>query len=98
MISGFRDDWLRALFVDDIRSKSVPPDLERRLFWKLQTINDATAELILRVSPSNLFEKLRGDLAGFHSNRVNQQWRLAFRWDSRRGEASELYLDNHSNR
>ena len=35
MIVGFRDDWLRAFFVDDVRSKRIPPDLETRLFRKL---------------------------------------------------------------
>jgi proteic killer suppression protein len=35
------------------------------------------------MQPSNHFEKLRGNLAGFHSIRVNRQWRLIFRWDGR---------------
>jgi toxin HigB-1 len=52
----------------------------------------------LRVPPSNHFERLRGDLAGFHSVRVNNQWRLVFRWDGSRGEAEGVYLDNHSYR
>ena len=46
--------------------------------------------------PSNHFEKLRGNLVGFHSIRVNKQWRLMFRWDSGRGEAEGIYLDDHS--
>ena len=43
----------------------------RRLFRKLQMIDDATTDQDLRVPPSNHFEKLRGNLAGFHSIRVN---------------------------
>lgn len=96
MISSFRDDWLRAFFVDDVGSRSIPPDLESRLFRKLQMIDDATTDLDLRVPPSNHFEKLRGKLEGLHSIRVNKQWRLIFRWDGRRGEASGVYLDDHS--
>lgn len=46
--------------------------------------------------PSNHFEKLRGNLDGFHSIRVNNQWRLIFRWDGGRGEAADIYLDDHS--
>jgi toxin HigB-1 len=42
--------------------------------------------------------KLRGNLAGFHSIRVNKQWRLVFRWDGGRGEAECVYLDDHSYR
>ena len=52
----------------------------------------------LRVPPSNHFEKLSGKLKGLHSIRVNQQWRLVFRWDGSRGEATGVYLDDHSNR
>jgi toxin HigB-1 len=44
------------------------------------------------------FEKLRGNLAGFHSLRVNSQWRLVFRWDGSRGEAESVYLDDHGYR
>ncbi len=96
MIVGFRDEWLRGFFVNDIRSRHIPPDLENRLFRRLQMIDDATSDLDLRIPPSNHFEKLRGSLGGFHSVRVNQQWRLVFRWDGKLGEASELYLDDHS--
>ncbi len=98
MIVGFRDDWLRAFFVDDQHSRAIPADLEARLFRKLQMIDDATCDLDLRVPPSSHFEKLRGHLEGFHSIRVNRQWRLVFRWDGGRGEASEVYLDDHGYR
>ena len=98
MIVSFRKGWLRAFFVEDINSRSIPPDLESRLFRKLQMIDDATADQDLRVPPSNNFEKLRGNLAGFHSIRVNKQWRLVFRWNSGRGEAENVYLEDHSYR
>jgi toxin HigB-1 len=98
MIVNFRDDWLRTLFVDDIRSRNIPPDLESRVFRKLQMIDDATTDRDLRVPPSNHFEKLSGKLAAFHSIRVNQQWRLIFKWDGTRGEATDVYLDDHSYR
>jgi proteic killer suppression protein len=98
MILGFRDDWLRAFFVEDIHSRNIPADIEARLFRRLQMIDDAISDLDLRVPPSNHFEKLRGNLDGFHSVRVNKQWRLVFRWDGSRGEASDLYLDDHSYR
>ena len=61
-------------------------------------IDDATSDQDLRVLPSNHFEKLRGKLAGFHSIRVNNQWRLVFRWDGARGEAEGVCLDDHSYR
>jgi proteic killer suppression protein len=98
MIINFRDGWLRAFFVDDVRSRNIPADLGDRLFRKLQMLDDATTDQDLRVPPSNHFEKLAGKLKGFHSIRVNRQWRLVFRWDGERGEASHVYLDDHSYR
>jgi proteic killer suppression protein len=98
MIVNFRDEWLRAFFVADTRSRNIPPDLESRLFRKLQMIDDARTDQDLRVPPSNHFEKLRANLAGFHSIRVNDQWRLVFRWNGGRGEAAGVYLDDHSYR
>jgi proteic killer suppression protein len=98
MIVGFRDDWLRLFFMEDVRSRNIPPDLEGRLFRKLQMLDDATTDQDLRVPPSNHFEKLRGKLAAFHSIRINRQWRLIFEWDGNRGEATNVYLDDHSYR
>jgi proteic killer suppression protein len=87
-----------GVFVDDVMSRKIPPDIESRLFRKLQMIDDATTDQDLRVPPSNHFEKLRGNLAGSHSIRVNAQWRLIFQWDGQRGEARDVYLDDHSYR
>jgi proteic killer suppression protein len=98
MIIGFRESWLRAFYVDDMHSRHIPSDIEDRLFRKLQLIDDATSDADLRAPPSNHFEKLRGNLSGYHSVRVNRQWRLVFQWDPATGEASEVYLDDHSYR
>jgi proteic killer suppression protein len=61
-------------------------------------IDDALTDQDLRVPQSNHFEKLRGNLEDWHSIRINRQWRLIFQWDGARGEASNVYLDDHSNR
>ncbi|MFL6805035.1 MAG: type II toxin-antitoxin system RelE/ParE family toxin [Xanthobacteraceae bacterium] len=98
MIVSFRDAWLRDFFVNDVRAKKIPADLEIRLFRRLQMLDDAISEADLRVPPSNGFEKLRGALSGWHSIRLNEQWRLVFRLYGGRGEASDVYLDNHSYR
>lgn len=96
MIVSFRDRRLRAFFVEGTHLRAIPADLERRLFRKIQMIDDAVGDDDLRVPPSNHFEKLKGKLVGYRSIRVNEQWRLVFRWDGRRGEAHDLYLDDHS--
>jgi len=98
MILSFRDTWLREFFVKESRTKQIPADFEVRLFRKLQMLDDATTDADLRAPPSNHFERLRGSLAGWHSIRVNDQWRLIFRWDGGKGEASDVRLDNHSYR
>jgi proteic killer suppression protein len=98
MILGFRDRWLQEFFIDDLPSRNIPPDLEARLFRKLQLLDDAMSDADLRVPPSNHFEKLRGSLIGLHSIRVNDRWRLIFHWDGARGEAAQVYLDDHSYR
>jgi len=47
---------------------------------KLESVNAASRLEDLRVPPSNRLEKLRGDRQGFHSIRINDQWRVVFRW------------------
>lgn len=98
MIVSFRDDWLCAFYADDNRPRQVPADVADSLFRRLQMLDDATCDKDLRSPPSNHFEKLRGSLEGFHSIRVNRQWRLVFRWDAANGRAIGVYLDNHSYR
>jgi proteic killer suppression protein len=83
MISSFRDDWLRAFFVDDVHSRAIPPDLAGRLFRKLQMLDDATTDRDLRVPPSNHFEKLRGKLEGLHSRKQPVAAHLSMGWPPR---------------
>lgn len=98
MILNFRDNWLERFYRDDVRSKHVPADAESRLFRKLQLLDDANSDADLRSPPSNHFEKLKGKLQDRHSIRVTGHWRLIFRWNGSRGEASDVYLDDHSYR
>jgi proteic killer suppression protein len=49
MIVSFRGGWLRDFFVEDVRSKKIPSDLESRLFRKIQMIDDATTDQDSRI-------------------------------------------------
>lgn len=98
LIKSFRDKWLEAYFVGDIRTKKIPANIDVRLYRKLQLIDDAEKDLDLRIPPSNHFEKLIGRLNGKHSIRVNKQWRLIFHWDNSEGKAINIYLDKHEYR
>ena len=98
MIKSFKHKWLKDFYLADKVGKKVLATIEGRLFRKLQLIDDATCDLDLRSPPSNHFEKLSGQLADRHSIRVTKQWRLLFEWSGERGEACNLYLDNHDYR
>jgi proteic killer suppression protein len=98
MIGSFRDKWLRDFFIDDTLSRRIPADITERLFRRLQMLDDATCDRDLRSPPSNHFEKLAGNLKGWHSIRVNGQWRLIFKWDATSGQADGVYLDDHGYR
>jgi proteic killer suppression protein len=98
MILSFRDNWLRGFFVEGISSTQIPVSLEKRLSRKILMLDRATSDQDLRQPPGNHFEKLRGHLKGYHSIRVSGQWRLIFQWNGSRGEAVDVYLDDHSYR
>jgi|SRR5579863_1441098 len=79
MIVSFRDGETEALWLQG-KSRRLPPDLQRRAFKKLAILNAAVALDNLRVPPGNSLEALRGKRAGQHSIRVNDQYRVCFRW------------------
>lgn len=82
MIAGFVDDSLRSFYFDGPgrRSRRIPAELHAALRRKLDILHNAVALDDLRVPPANRLEALRGGLQGRHSIRVNDQWRLVFRW------------------
>ena len=74
--------------------RRVPSDLRRVLFRKLQMLAAAHVLDDLRVPPNNRLEKLKGNRSGQYSIRVNDQWRLCFRWEA--GEARGVeFCDYH---
>ncbi len=93
MITSLADRRTKDLFGRD-RVKGLSDEVQRAALRKL-LILDAAARLDdLRVPPGNRLEALRGDLRGFHSIRVNDQWRIVFRWSGT--NASDVRLvDDH---
>ena len=61
-------------------ARRIGRELWSRVQQKLDLLNACISIDDLRVPPSNLLEKLRGDLAGFYSIRVNQQYRIVFKF------------------
>lgn len=70
-------------------SKKYPNEIQNIVRRKLRMINNAFQLQDLRV-PANRLEKLKGDLDGYYSIRVNDQWRIIFIWDS--GSVFEVEL------
>jgi proteic killer suppression protein len=70
---------------------------DRQAPWKRLEILDATVTLAdLAGLPSNRLEALRGDRAGQHSIRINQQWRMCFEWsESAKGPSNVEIVDYH---
>ena len=62
------------------QSRKVPSAIRANALRKLDMLNAATTVQDLRSPPGNKLDKLSGDLSEFHSVRINQQWRLIFRW------------------
>lgn len=96
MIIGFGDKTTEDLFTGrkSRDARRIPQALWGVCRRKLDMLNAAADLQDLRVPPANRLEKLRGDLAQFHSIRVNDQFRVIFVWTN--GNASEVrVLDYH---
>ena len=88
MIRSFGDKRTQTLFQDEfVRSFQ---DVARPAKRKLEAINAASRLEDLTVPPSNRLEKLKGALKDFYSIRINDQWRVVFRWH--KGEAYEVRI------
>ncbi|WP_332689247.1 type II toxin-antitoxin system RelE/ParE family toxin [Bosea sp. (in: a-proteobacteria)] len=93
MILGFADRDTERLF----RHGACPARwraLERAAFRKLDMLDAATALGDLRSPPGNRLEALKGDRRGQWSIRINDQWRLCFRWEGEGPEDVEI-VDYH---
>jgi len=76
------------------RSKKLDQNTQRAALRKLLILDAAETLDDLTVPPGNRLEKLRGDRAGQHSVRINQQWRICFRWTAAGPENVEI-VDYH---
>lgn len=77
-----------------VRTRKLDAGTQRAALRKLLILDAAEALDDLRVPPGNRLEKLKGDRAGSYSVRVNQQWRICFRWTSAGPEDVEI-VDYH---
>lgn len=79
MILGFRDRETKKIWSGE-RSRRLPGDIQDVALRKLRQLNRSVRLEDLRVPPGNGLEALTKDRKGQHSIRINQQWRICFRW------------------
>jgi toxin HigB-1 len=79
VIKSFADRSTERLFKRQ-PAPPLPADLQRVALRKLRQLDAASSLDTLRVPPGNHLEVLRGNRAGQHSIRINDQWRICFRW------------------
>ena len=92
MIQSFADRDTEVLFQTETNRRFAA--IARVALRKLIQLNHAARLDDLTVPPGNRLELLKGRLAGFHSIRINDQWRIVFRW-TEAGPAEVAIMDYH---
>ena len=93
MIESFASDETQKIFLGQI-SRKLPKDIQRTARRKLIYLDDAEDLQDLLAPPGNRLEKLKGDRAGQHSIRINDQWRICFTWLDNKAKNVEI-VDYH---
>jgi toxin HigB-1 len=93
VILGFSCDETERVFRGE-RSRRLPPAIQNTARRKLEYLHRARTLQDLRVPPGNRLETLKGERAGQHSIRINDQWRICFCWRAGNADAVEI-VDYH---
>lgn len=93
MIKSFRCKETAAIYEERI-SRKLPGQIQGRALGKLQQLDAAGDLRDLRIPPANHLEALSGDRKGQWSIRINQQWRICFRWEDGNAHDVEI-VDYH---
>jgi proteic killer suppression protein len=91
MIRSFADREAQALFHRRF-ARRLAQDVQRVAQRKLRQLHEATELRDLAAPPGNRLEALRGNRAGQHSIRINDQWRICFVWVWRAGDAEQVEI------
>src|SRR5439155_26251237 len=89
VIRSFRCRETEAIF-NLRRSRRLPQEIQQVALRKLRMLNRSVQLEDLRIPPANRLEKLVGNRAGQWSIRINEQWRICFRWNE--GDAFEVEI------
>jgi toxin HigB-1 len=94
MIRSFRGKFAKPILQGRMVPKGFPAVLAKVARRKLIMVDAAPFLAALNAPPGNRLEALKGDLAGKHSIRINDQWRIVFRWTDLGPEDVEI-IDYH---
>ena len=89
VIRSFRDGDAELVF-NRLPARRLPSDISRAARRKLLILNAGERLSDLRIPPGNRLEKLSGDRSGQYSIRINERWRICFRW--RDGDACDVEI------
>ena len=92
MIKTFKEGETQKIYLRQ-RSRKLPSDIQQVALRKLRMINNAVSLNDLRVPPANRLEKLKGNRSGQWSIRINDQWRVCFRWEG--SDAYEVEITDY---
>jgi proteic killer suppression protein len=92
MIKTFRDKETENIF-NKIVSRKLPQNIQHLARRKLVILDAATELNVLRVPPGNRLEALKGNRKGQHSIRINDQWRICFRWKA--GDSYDVEITDY---
>lgn len=92
MIVSFRSKETEKIWNGE-RVKKIPGEIQEIGRRKLRMLNNSQNIADLKTPPSNKLEKLKGSSKDFYSIRINDQWRIIFKWNN--GNASEVEIPDY---
>jgi proteic killer suppression protein len=93
MIVSFGDKKTKSIWNGE-RVKKFSTDIQETTRRKLRMLNSSQNISDLLIPPSNKLEKLKGELKAFYSIRINDKWRIIFRWQNNNAEEVRI-IDYH---
>lgn len=93
MLISFGDKDTKKIWEGN-RIKSLSTEIQEMARRKLRMLNNSQDLNDLQIPPSNRLEKLKGNLKDFYSIRINNQWRIIFKWNNGNAEQVEI-IDYH---
>ena len=94
MIKNFKDGEAEKIFKAQ-PSRKLPQDIQQRDHNKLTILDSVISFEELRIPPSNFLEKLKGNRKDEWSMRINNQWRICFKFDYKEASAFDVSIEDY---